>query len=94
MEYGIKERCIVLGRYIAESGDTVRACAYRFGVSKSTVHKDVTERLKQADPLLYGQVCKVLFKNKSERHIRGGMATKNKYLQNKKIHKNQENVKK
>ena len=91
MEHEIKERCVILGRYIAESGDTVRSCAHKYGVSKSTVHKDVTERLKKINPILYGQVCKVLNKNKSERHIRGGMATKNKYLQNKIIHKKEKN---
>ena len=80
MEYIIEDRCVIMGRYIAESGDTVRGCAQKFGVSKSTVHKDVTERLKKTNPSLYSQVCAVLFKNKSERHIRGGIATKNKYL--------------
>ena len=83
MEHDIKERCVILGQYIAETGETVRACASKFGVSKSTVHKDVTERLKHVHPTLHGQVCEVLNINKAERHIRGGIATKNKYLHNK-----------
>ncbi len=83
MEYDIKERCVILGKYIAETGQTVRTCASKFGVSKSTVHKDVTERLKYINPSLHGQVCEVLSVNKAERHIRGGIATKNKYLHNK-----------
>lgn len=65
--------------YMLETGCTVRACSAHFGVSKSTVHKDVTERLKWLDPLLYEQVRKVLAKNLSERHLRGGYATKEKY---------------
>ncbi len=65
--------------YILENGATVRAAATHFGVSKSTVHKDVTERLRRLDPAVYGQVRRVLEFNKSERHIRGGNATKEKY---------------
>lgn len=65
--------------YILNTGATVRACAGYFGISKSTVHKDVTERLKDIDTRLYEGVRKVLDKNLSERHIRGGMATRNKY---------------
>ena len=65
--------------YILENGATVRAAATHFGVSKSTVHKDVTERLKRLDPTVYGQVRQVLEFNKSQRHIRGGNATKAKY---------------
>ncbi|MBR4761464.1 MAG: sporulation transcriptional regulator SpoIIID [Clostridia bacterium] len=72
-------RSILLGEYIAETGATVRAAAKVFGVSKSTVHKDVTERLVKDDPVLYKRVKAVLEKNKSERHIRGGLATKRKY---------------
>lgn len=83
MEHDIKERCVILGEYIAKTGQTVRACAMKFGVSKSTVHKDVTDRLKYINPTLHGQVCGVLSINKAERHIRGGIATKNKYLNNK-----------
>lgn len=83
MEYDIKDRCVVLGDYIATTGQTVRACASKFGVSKSTVHKDVTDRLKYINPALHKEVCRVLEINKAERHIRGGIATKNKYLHNK-----------
>lgn len=83
MQYDIKERCVTLGKYISNTGQTVRGCAMKFGVSKSTVHKDVTDRLKYIDPILHGQVCEVLSVNKAERHIRGGIATKNKYLHNK-----------
>ncbi len=74
-----KERCVILGEFIIDTGGTVREAAAHFGVSKSTVHKDVTERLKETDNLLYTKVKKVLLKNKAERHIRGGMATKKKY---------------
>ena len=83
MQYDIKERCVILGDYIAQTGQTVRACAVKFGVSKSTVHKDVAYRLKKLDPVLYMQVKEVLEINKSERHIRGGMSTKKKYKQTK-----------
>ncbi len=76
----VDERVLALGVYIAEQGATVRAAADKFGVSKSTVHKDVTGRLKKLNPPLYAQVRLVLDVNKSERHIRGGMATKEKYL--------------
>ena len=72
-------RSILLGEYIASTGAIVRAAAKVYRVSKSTVHKDVTERLIKDDPVLYKQVKAVLEKNKSERHIRGGMATKRKY---------------
>ncbi len=77
-EYIVK-RVITEGEYIASSGATVRAAASHFCISKSTVHKDVTERLAEIDINLYEEVKKVLSKNLSERHIRGGMATKNKY---------------
>ncbi len=76
----MRERCEVLGSYIVESGDTVRMTAIRFGVSKSTVHKDVTEKLRYINPALHHEVRRVLARNKSERHIRGGEATKKKYL--------------
>lgn len=72
-------RAMVLGEYIVESGATVRAAAKVFKISKSTVHKDVTERLKNEDPVLYKEVKKVLEKNKQDRHIRGGLATREKY---------------
>ena len=79
MREPFEHRSILLGEYIIETGATVRAAAKVFGVSKSTVHKDVTERLSRDDPVLYKQVKSVLEKNKSERHIRGGMATRRKY---------------
>lgn len=75
----VEERVKTLGLYIAEEGATVRAAARKFGVSKSTVHKDVSQRLEKLDPALYGQVRGILDLNKSERHIRGGMATREKY---------------
>ncbi|MBR6407287.1 MAG: sporulation transcriptional regulator SpoIIID [Clostridia bacterium] len=74
------ERCEILGLYIAENNATVRSCAKRYGVSKSTVHKDVTRRLTACNPSLAACVKSVLEKNKAERHIRGGMATREKYL--------------
>ncbi len=73
------DRAIMLGEYIIETGATVRAAAKVFKISKSTVHKDVTERLFNIDRELYSQVKEVLEKNKSERHIRGGLATRRKY---------------
>ena len=73
------ERAIELGRYIAETNSTVRATGKKFGVSKSTVHTDVTVRLRKINPALYNEVRRVLQKNKEERHIRGGMATREKY---------------
>ena len=76
----IAERVIKEGKYIIETGTTVRAAAAHFKISKSTVHKDVTERLKTIDKNLFTEVREVLNKNLSERHIRGGIATKNKYL--------------
>ena len=78
------ERAAELGRYIVETGATVRQTAAVFKVSKSTVHKDVTDRLRSFKPDLYKQVALVLKKNKDERHIRGGIATREKYLLNKK----------
>ncbi len=75
----IEERSIELAHYIINSKDTVRGAAKKFGISKSTVHKDVSERLKKINPSLAKQVRVVLDENKAERHIRGGMATKMKY---------------
>ena len=74
-----EERAVRLAQYIIEKDATVRQAAKVFAISKSTVHKDVTQRLKQISPKLYEQVKKVLEKNKQERHIRGGLATKEKY---------------
>ena len=75
------ERAIRLGEYIVESKDTVRKAAAKFGISKSTVHKDVTERLRHINPPLYREVALVLEQNKQERHMRGGEATRQKYIQ-------------
>lgn len=74
-----RERCVVLAEYIVETGATVRATARQFGISKSTVHKDVTEILPHVNGALYGEVCRVLSRNKQERHLRGGEATRRKY---------------
>lgn len=79
----IEERAIELAHYIIDSKDTVRGAAAKYGVSKSTVHKDVSERLLKINPNLAGEVREVLDENKAERHIRGGMATKLKYSQKK-----------
>ena len=75
----IEERAINLAHYIIDSKDTVRGAAKKFGVSKSTVHKDVSERLLKINPILAHEVREILNENKAERHIRGGMATKLKY---------------
>ena len=79
MKTDIEERAAALAQYIIENGATVRSAAKKFGVSKSTVHKDLTERLAQVDQELYCQVKRLLEVNKAERHIRGGEATKRKY---------------
>ena len=76
----IEERAVEIAYYIIERNATVRQTAKQFGISKSTVHKDVTERLLQINPALAAQARKVLDLNKSERHIRGGLATREKYL--------------
>ena len=76
----IEERAITLARYIIDSKDTVRGAAKKFCISKSTVHKDVTERLLKINPILAKEVREILDENKAERHIRGGMATKLKYM--------------
>lgn len=75
------QRSVILGEYIIENKATVRAAAKKFGVSKSTVHKDVSERLPKVNPEIYAQVKHILEINKQERHIRGGMATKIKYME-------------
>lgn len=79
MKEYIEERAIEIANYIIENNATVRQAAKNFGISKSTVHKDVTERLIQVNPSLAAEARKVLDVNKSERHIRGGLATKEKY---------------
>ena len=76
----IEERVLLIAQYIIENNATVRQAAKYFGISKSTVHKDTTERLEQINPSLAQEARKVLDVNKLERHIRGGMATKEKYL--------------
>lgn len=82
----VEERALELGEYIINNNATVRAAAKEFGISKSTVHMDVSQRLKNVDPNMYGRVKKVLELNKAQRHIRGGLATKQKYARiNKKI---------
>lgn len=80
MKSYIEERVINITNYIIENNATVRQTAKKFGISKSTVHKDVTERIVQINPTLAAEARKVLDVNKSERHIRGGMATQEKYL--------------
>jgi len=78
-QISIEDRAIELARYIIDSKDTVRGAAKKFGISKSTVHKDVSERLEKINPRLAKDVRLILDENKAERHIRGGMATKLKY---------------
>ena len=88
-----EERAASLAAYIIENNATVRKAATVFHISKSTVHKDVSERLKKLNPQLYVQVKKVLDINKQERHIRGGMATRRKYLLYKSAHDEKNAVK-
>lgn len=75
----MEQRARELAQYLIENRTTVRAAAKKFGVSKSTVHKDLSERLAQCDRALYAQVKAILDENKSQRHIRGGLATRRKY---------------
>ena len=75
----IEQRASDLAVYIIENGATVRTAAKHFGISKSTVHKDLSERLPQCNKVLYAQVRNILDENKAQRHIRGGMATKRKF---------------
>jgi putative DeoR family transcriptional regulator (stage III sporulation protein D) len=79
----IEERAVELAHYIINTKDTVRGAALKFGVSKSTVHKDVSDRLLKINPGLAHEVREILDENKAERHIRGGLATKLKYSHNK-----------
>lgn len=81
----IEERAIKLAQYIIDTGDTVRGAAKKFGVSKSTVHKDVSDRLVHINKALSIEVRKILDENKAERHIRGGLATKLKYSKEKNV---------
>ena len=80
MKQYIEERAVEIAQYIIEQNATVRTTAKKFGISKSTVHKDLTDRLEKINPQLASQARQVLEVNKAERHIRGGMATKEKYL--------------
>lgn len=80
----IEERAVEIAKFIVNSNATVRETAKKFGISKSTVHKDITDRVTKINPNLALDVRKILEINKAERHIRGGMATKMKYLNNKK----------
>ena len=84
---GNEERCVILGNYIVQNNATVRSTAKQFGISNSTVHQDITTKLEKANKRLYDEVKIVLDKNKQERHIRGGEATKQKYqaLKSKKL---------
>ncbi len=75
----VEERAVELGTYIVENKTTVRDAAKKFGVSKSTVHTDVSRRLRKLNPVLYHEVRSVLDVNKAQRHIRGGIATREKY---------------
>lgn len=75
----VEERAVELAEYIVENKTTVRAAAKQFGVSKSTVHMDVTRRLRSLNPQLYSEVREILDINKAQRHIRGGLATREKY---------------
>ena len=84
-KFTIEERATKLAHYIIETKDTVRSTAKKFGVSKSTVHKDVSDRLLKINPILAKEVREILDENKAERHIRGGMATKLKYLRKKQL---------
>lgn len=83
MKEYIEERALRMAEYIVEHRATVRQAAKEFGISKSTVHKDITERMQHINPSLAQEARRVLDINKSERHIRGGMATKDKYLRQK-----------
>lgn len=80
----VEKRCVEIGKYIRDTGATVRQAAAVFGISKSTVHIDVTKRLYEVDRILCNDVHKVLEENKAQRHIRGGIATKEKYSKIKK----------
>ena len=79
MNYDYDIRAVELANFIVENKSTVRATAKKFGVSKSTVHTDITVRLRRINPALFSEVRKVLDVNKEERHIRGGIATREKY---------------
>ena len=84
-KFTIEQRATKLAHYIIETKATVRSAAKKFGISKSTVHKDVSDRLLKINPILAKEVREILDENKAERHIRGGMATKLKYLKEKEL---------
>ena len=83
-DWSARERCVALGEYMLEHQATVRSAAQAFGISKSTVHKDVTQGLKGVNKSLYQEVQNLLLKNKQERHLRGGEATRIKYSESNK----------
>ncbi len=83
MKYDIESRTVELANYITENKTTVRSAAKKFGISKSTVHKDLTERLPKINKTLFNAAREILDENRQERHIRGGLATKEKYLKQK-----------
>lgn len=85
IRFSLKDRCETIAEYVLDNNSTVRAAAKHFGISKSTVHKDLAYKLKVINPALYARVKNVLEYNKSERHLRGGEATKRKYLSAKKL---------
>ena len=85
IRFSLKDRCETIAEYVLDNNSTVRAAAKHFGISKSTVHKDLAYKLKIINPALYARVKNVLEYNKSERHLRGGEATKRKYLSAKKL---------
>ena len=87
----VYDRCVLLADYIIETQSTVRAAAKKFNISKSTVHKDITERLCKINQATADEVKEVLEKNKAERHIRGGMATKEKYEKQKQVRTSRQN---
>ena len=82
-----RERCVTLAAYLIENKSTVRGVASYFGISKSTVHKDITQCLKHIDKNMHQQVKEILDTNKKERHIRGGEATKRKYIKQAELYK-------
>ena len=86
------DRCEIIAKYIITNNSTVRSAAKYFGLSKSTVHKDITCHLEKINPPLFGAVREILDKNKSERHLRGGEATKQHYINLKKDHQSKNNV--
>lgn len=90
IRFSLKDRCETIAEYVLESNATVRSAAKHFGISKSTIHKDLTYKLRLINPSLHAQVKDVLEFNKSERHIRGGEATKKKYLKKREAHEKKE----